>query len=527
MPHKASDLKIEILGVTPSTNQLTPTDIVSLSALLTFKGQSVKTLFQEIKKSEKDLTKTIDAILLNSALRGHASMATTPVLTFSFQGSKFIDSMMTGIVFSSSLMASGRRTDAAPKDIIYPTAIYKNKQARQIYRQASTANMNFLNYLLEQGVRKDEASKILQYGMVGTGIISLSIESLISFKREYENEKEWMPEEAGMLLAQIEKKLKKLGLNSLWAAREVAPRNIYPYPNIFKDPKPGNLARAIANSSTPGESIRPLLECFLGGSAELLPGGDRNGLPRGGTERGVGRQLQNRLANASKEKDWLKRLLAFRQVVRDYNLAFSVTVPSRVPWRVWGEKKRHRTVPMVVDSIYYSIDPEKTIRDRKNSGSFFSIPPTIKKNAKYLKGWIERVGDSINCYQQLLKLGIKPRDAIFVIPRGIYLNVLQKYDLYNLLFGYYPLRLCSTAEEEMLRLTEIEVKKIKKILQQKNMGWLGKYIAPKCHLIGFCPEKNFCSKILKTAPGYNLKAHRAQHAGLKRRFQERLKKIPS
>ncbi len=237
MVHKTSDLKVEILGVTPVSPDISSQEIMALSALLSFKGKSVRSLFREIKKQEKDLKQTVKSILLNSSLKGHASMATTPVLTISFQGSKFLDSMLTGIVFSSSLMASGRRTGASAEDIVFPKLIYKNKQAKKIYQETSKANIEFFQSLLDRGVRKDEASKILQYGMVGVGIISLSLESLISFKREYENEKEWMPEEAGLFLEQIEKKLKKLGLDFLWATREVAPRNLYPYPNIFKDPK--------------------------------------------------------------------------------------------------------------------------------------------------------------------------------------------------------------------------------------------------------------------------------------------------
>lgn len=485
MAHKTSDLKVEILGVTPITRTLSPQEIVALSGLISFKGKSVKTLFREIKKSQKDLKKTVQKILLNSALRGHASMATTPVLTISFRGSKFLDSMLTGIVFSSSLMASGRRTGARAEDIVFPKAIYRNRQAKKIYQETAKANIEFFNSLLDRGVTKDEASKILQYGLVGTGIISLSLESIISFKREYENEKDWMPEEAGLFLEKIEKKLKKLGLDFLWATREVAPRNIYHYPNIFKDPAKTNLARL----HTPGVCI------------------GRHLGKKGGND------LKKRLAAAKKEKDWLKRLLAFRAVARDYNLALSFAVLSSVPWRVWGEKKRHRTLPMIVDSIYQAIEEGD-----------FSLPPTIEKNQEWQNEWLGRIGSSTACYYRLQELGIKPRDAIFIIPRGLYLNVLQHFDLYNLILGYYPLRLCTTAEEEMLRLTEFEVEEMRKILRQKDLGWLGQYLVPKCHLCGFCPEKNFCAKIKKAVPDYNQKLHQKSQKELEKRFKESLSK---
>ena len=52
---------------------------------------------------------------------------------------------------------------------------------------------------------------------------------------------------------------------------------------------------------------------------------------------------------------WEKLLRERREIVRDYNLSIQIDVASRVSWRVWGEKKRHRTVPMTVDSIYFSV----------------------------------------------------------------------------------------------------------------------------------------------------------------------------
>ena len=69
--------------------------------------------------------------------------------------------------------------------------------------------IRFFNSLLARGLKKDESSKILQYGIYGTGIIQLPIESIIGVKKEYEREKEWMPEEVGLLLQKIERETKK------------------------------------------------------------------------------------------------------------------------------------------------------------------------------------------------------------------------------------------------------------------------------------------------------------------------------
>jgi hypothetical protein len=164
MSFRTKDLKMTFLGITPiltdETGILKPQDIVALSALMTFKGKSVKNLYKEVIEKGQDINKKVKTIIRKSSLRGHASIATTPAICFTYEASKFLDSMMTGMIFSSSLMASGRRTDTTIDDIVYPTNIDKNKKARALYKKASEENINFFNQLLASGIEKDDASKI-------------------------------------------------------------------------------------------------------------------------------------------------------------------------------------------------------------------------------------------------------------------------------------------------------------------------------------------------------------------------------
>ena len=179
MSLKTKDLKMTFLGITPvlvdETGTLKPQDIVALSALMTFKGKAVKDLYNEAIEKGQNIDEKVKTIIKKSALRGHASIATTPAICFTYEASKFLDSMMTGMVFSSSLMASGRRTNTTIDDIVYPTSIDQNKEARKIYKKNSEDTINFLNLLLELGIEKDDASKISQYGIYGTGIIAYPI----------------------------------------------------------------------------------------------------------------------------------------------------------------------------------------------------------------------------------------------------------------------------------------------------------------------------------------------------------------
>ncbi len=527
-----SDLKIKFLGITPllkdNSGVLNPQEIVALSALLTFKGKSINNLFKDIIK-KGSLKEKISSILQKSSLRGHASIATTPSLCLAYEGSKFLDSVLTGIYFSSSLVSSGRRTDTTEKDIVFPRKIFAQKPARKIYQKTSEEIIQFLNFLLKEGIKKDEASKILQYGIYGTGIIQLPIESIIGVKREYEKEKEWMPEEVGFLLRQIEKNAKKMGIDWLYSTRLAAPRNVFPYPNIFKNPKNTNLTRELRKKwdLNKGPQLVSLDVTVPNSLREKL-----NNLEK---------ETKKSFASLKKiKKNWLNLINLRQEILRDYNLAFRFKMLSAIPWRVWGERKRHRSCHQIIESIYYVIErAEKIFRKYKQnirSGSInkklvdeidkiFSIPPSVINNRKLLEKYLLIGLHSFETYRKLLKMGIRPRDAIFIIPRAVKNDILQEFDLYNLLTGYFPLRICQTAEEEMRRITLTEFGQIAKTLDKKGLSWLKKFIVPKCQIIGFCPEEKSCGMILGAVKTYNEKFHQEMKEDLKKRFEENLNNL--
>lgn len=527
-PLLTSNLKVKFLGITPllkdRSGVLNPQEIVVLSSLGTFKGKSIKEILKEINAAGGNLDEKTKGILQRSSLRGHASLSTTPVLCLSYEGSKFLDSALTGMIFSSSLASSGRRTGTTEKDIVYPKNIFNNKKAKKIYQQISQKIIQVYNYLLSKGVPKDEASKILQYGIYGTGIINLPLESIVGLKREWQTERKWMPEEIGILLKKIEKEAKRLGIDNLYTTREVAPRNVFPYPNIFKDPAKVNLVRELRKKVKLIEGSN-LISMDILISLELKK-----------KLKNLEKKLKNTFSSLKKiKKEWMN-LLSFRQeILRDYNLALRAKVLSSVPWRVWGEKKRHRTCPQVIESIYYCVEraikkfsklkkqiDKKTLKEIEE---IFSVPPSIKNNPEFLLNYLLTAKEAFKAYQDLLKLNIKPREAIFLIPRAVKIDILQEYDLYNLLTGYYPLRLCSTAEEEMQKNTWREVAQIKKFLREKKQAWLNNFIGPKCWIMGFCPEQKSCRLILPMVKNYNEKFHQEMKEELKKESKENLKNL--
>ena len=123
----------------------------------------------------------------------------------------------------------------------------------------------------------------------------------------------------------------------------------------------------------------------------------------------------------------------------------------------------------------------------------------------------------------VLRNSVKAKEAIFVIPRAIKIDILQSYDLYNLLTGYYPLRLCQTAEEEMRKNTQKEVVQIKKLFEEKGFGWLSKFIVPKCELVGFCLEEKSCGQIKNLIRDYDDAFHNKMKEDLENKFKEVLK----
>jgi len=87
------------------------------------------------------------------------------------------------------------------------------------------------------------------------------------------------------------------------------------------------------------------------------------------------------------------------------------------------------------------------------------------------------------------------------------------------------LRICSTAEEELRRLSIKEVVAIKNLLQQKGLDWIGRHIVPKCHCAGFCLEDRCCGMVANLTAGYDENFHKEIHNDLEAKFQSILQNI--
>lgn len=531
---KPINFKFHVLDYGPKLRlgngmELTPQDLIAAASWMTFKEGDVEELVLEAIKSienevEKELekngelkdisleTKTgkinegfkkkIRNSLVNSAGRGHASLSTTPGIWGYFKGSsKFVDSMFTGAVFSSSLMPSGRRIPVDVENILAPESIMNApNNIKHIYFETSKRNIGLYEELLDKRVDKQEAAKITQYGISGGGLIYLPLETIIGYKHEFNIEGKWIPKEGYDFINQIEGQLKELGMDILYYARDGAPRNTFNYPNIFTNPDKGSLVKSMKDRYK--DVKKPHLENhYFNICNDFIKDLERS------------KEFSQEIIESkeSVKERWKELLCCRKDLIKRYNSAFSFFSFSDVSWRVWGEIKRHRTLEQSVESVYHSINRargilnnyKKQISDNKlndkiveDVSDIFVIPDSIKNNEELKIKWISGFSRSIDAYYNLIDNGIPESDAISVVPRGLKLSVLKRLDLYNILDGYLPLRLCGTAEPEMKSVTELEENKIR---DYGIPGSLSGLIGPKCCAVGFCLESldNYkkCGKI--------------------------------
>lgn len=512
MTMKPIDLKVEVLGYGPrlkidETKELNPQEVIAISSWMTYKDKSAKEMALDAMNSENDLEDTIKKSLIGSAGRGHASLSTSAGIWCLFSNaSKFVDSMFTGANFSSSLMPSGRRIPVNVESIVAPESIMNaSPDIQKKYFETSKNNIEFYEFLLNNNlVKKEEAAKITQYGIAGGGFIFLPLETIIGYKHEFETEREWIPKEGHEFITQIEGGLKELGMDILYWARNFAPRNTLSYPNIFTNPRKGSLVKNMSKELF--EIEKPIVEMDFSLIDDYF-NDDVCHLIRLNKE-------------ITKDEDslktrWRELLLARKDFVKRYNGVISFSSLSDVSWRVWGEVKRHRTLEQSVESVYHAVDKAKEIINQNRTqiatgtindkmidkiSKVFVIPEEVK-DKKLVNDWISRFVNSIDTYEELVSHGIPESDAICVVPRGLKLSVFKRFNLYNLLDGYIPLRLCGTAEPEMRRTTEIETEKILSELNNWDSGIsyrnLSKLIGPKCSAPGFClePWKGYCGKV--------------------------------
>ena len=494
--------KIDVLGYGPSLDLgnegiLTPDQVIAFAAKMTYKDKTAKEMALEMLNSGEDIIKETGKSL-RAVKRGHASISTSAALWVLVSGtSKFIDSGFTGAVYSSSLMPSGRRIPPTLENIVVPGGIMDaSDETKAIYIDSSSENLIFYNDLItsKSPIKKEDAAKITQYGIAGSGFMLIPLETLLVYKKEFQNNVNWVPGECNDVVRIIEGKLISKGMSQLYENRSAAPRNTLAYPSIFKNPYKESIINYFERSYGIPNKPTIIVNKFYENTAFKKDMIKLN-------------KLRKEITTDPEtvKSHWRTLLDARYDIISRYNGILSFESFSNPSWRVWGEVKRHRTVGQNVESIYRAVERarktfgryEQRIRSGDLDDSLLKdvsrvvvIPDWFFKENELLKKYLFRFADSLDAYGKLTR-EVPESDAIAVVPRGIRLMVYKELDLHNIFEGYIPLRLCGTAENEMRTNTEEETGKMKEILP----SYVARNIGPKCASVGFCMEEKPCGKI--------------------------------
>ncbi len=478
---------------------ITPDEFVWGAAQVTYKDIGVLREMIEHRKKGRDLREAMKKSVIQNAGAGHASMATTPLLWVFLEGnsSKLVDSIFTGVRYGSSLMPSGRRVPVTEGAIVLPqdfpikegnslTPENLTGNAERIYVESIRRNIQAYEKLQDRGVSKQEAAKIVPYGHKGGGFMVLSLETLASLSNEFQDNPD-VPMEGKRIVAQLEDFVHSHGMEVTYEARKNAPRTGCPNPSIFHTRK--NLPYSLARREGISLTDPTLISFDIVETPEL--------------EERVREYLKRReevFSTPQKMREgWAKLLRDKEHLVADNNDGVSALTFILEPWRVWGEDKRHRALPQTAESIYHTVErarkylfkaEEKTLTPEYVS-NFFSVPQKVAEDNGNWNIWINRIQESFEVYDSLIKMGVDKSDAINVIPRGIKLGVTKRRDLYNMTTGHDSLRLCTTAEPEMRQITEKESALVTKALPDYMRGLIG----PKCADVGFCPDRKNCGRV--------------------------------
>ncbi len=528
---KVVDPKIDFLGYGPTIKLidaegketiLSPDDSIYGAAGVTYKGMDFINEVIDLKKtedrekemgiSEMDFKTKRDSAIISSVGAGHASMSTSQGMWVVLrESSKLVDSIFTGATYVSALMPSGRRVPIKEEEIVIPKGIEDvGGLARKLYLETSKKNIQAYELLQTQGVPKQEASKIVQYGHAGGGFLYIPVETLVYLSKLAESNTWDMPLEGIEIIQQLEKAVHENGMGVTYESRKNAPRASNANPNIFHHRK--NSSQELFEEHRIEYAHDPiLLSAFNHVSDER-------------TKRIIEYLQHRKELFQDPGENWKKSLQELENIVSDFNLSTGAETIANVPWRVWGEVKRHRTLSQEVESIYNALT--RTSNDYPSSfaglerGSeeyvnnlarFVSVPNSVASNSKNLKLWQKRFFSSLIAYNELLQMGIKESDAVTVMPRGTKLAMTKSFNLYNMTTGFASLRQCKgTVEPEMYSFTKREMDLIKQSPAIEES--VKKLIAPKCNYGGFCPETSYkkcCGLVRQVTPNYDEAMHKA------------------
>jgi hypothetical protein len=533
------DLKVSVLGFWPridiksrelregfrgkyGRDFLGGDEIIAYAQSLVSGGMDFDSLEEEIladsKNPEQKLKETIFKKTATGIGRGH-SLGGLSGIVLGLNGTKMIDSGLTGFVASRSLVTSSRRREATTEEIILPRNLYLRAELADEYLQISRDVFNASKEFKDKFGRLkgiESFNKITPYNSPADLFIVMPLDTIATLafevRQEETNYENFLPIELIDLSKSLYGIAERTGLDTMLRQRVEVPRDTYLHYTVFKNPALPNYALELAEMNK--MSIEPKVHNF---HFDWNSNGFWAGLEQVKRMLEETRKVNNPELLAAKS---MENMLALRTLVNEYNNAVGVKVVDTLSWRVWSEQKRHATLRQNVESVYSAAERAyQTVRamwpfiqkanETGNSGKLdlgkiekaVVIDEKIKNQPELLIPYLYHTARQLMFYGKLLERGIPQRDALYIVPRSIRLRTVEDYDLINLIDLELPLRLCSTCEPERYATSWKKREVIAKAIPR-----LRDFLQPKCN-IGFCTEGSFCKHITDLRE-YNNELHK-------------------
>jgi hypothetical protein len=507
-------------------------EIISYRQALVGRGMKFEDLEQEILKKVKakgisDLSNNVFDRMSTGIGSGH-SMGGLSGVVFGLNGTKMIDSGLTGLVSSRSLVTSGRRRVVKVSDIVVPENIARREDLLEEYLTISRDAFSTSKQFKEQFGKNEgtEAfNKALPYNNPADLFIVLPLDTMATLHFEVEADKlnprgPFIPREIHTLVSMFPEIAEENGIGIMYKQRIQVPRDGYLHYNVFKDPQAPNYA--LEKAIQHGMPTEPVL---LSSNIDLTPGFE--------DELENLKGLIEKTRKITDPKDLveaaLKCMFATREITEEYNSSVRALISDQLSFRVWSEQKRHATLKQHVESIYSAaIRSAEAVKDiwpqieevYKNGKSgnlpinrlekIIVIDKRLKEQPELLTAYAYHSGRQLMFFDKLVGEGISLRDAAYTIPRNVLTRNVEDYDLINMIDLELPLRLCKKCEPER-HMTSWKKRK----LLADGFPMLSYFLKPKCG-VGYCTEDEFCNHIFSMRE-YDQDLHKAAKEELLKR----------
>lgn len=488
-------------------------DLISYAQPLVSGGMDFDKLEEEIlndinNPEKKDFKDILFKKTSSGIGRGH-SLGGLSGVVLGVHGTKMIDSGLTGLCASRSLVTSSRRRETGAGEIAIPESLQGSPELLKEYMKISEEVFNLSKEFKEKFGKSggvETFNKVIPYNNPADLFIVLPLDTLSTITSEVRADKinpngRFVPNELYALSEMFPDITKKIGQKIMFSQRIEVPRDTYLHYSVFKDPNFPNYA--LEQGEFTGMNINPVIvdihkdftKGFYKGLEDLEKLFDSS------------RTIQNpeKLHEAS-----LKNMYALREFSNEYNEALRVKIADTLSWRVWSEQKRHATLRQNVESVYsateraYNVIKELwPVIEKANSENNLEaierimnkleqniiIDDRLKRQKELIMPYVYQTARQLMFYGKMRDAGFDVRDSLYIVPKNIRVRTLENYDLTNLIDLEFPLRLCNTCEPERKASSWKKREAILNVLPE-----LEYFLEPKCS-VGFCTEGKLCKSI--------------------------------